>query len=429
MVPYRRERITAFLNPWIDPLDSGYQLIQAWIAVGSGGFFGKGLGAGQRSFYLPESYTDFILAVIGEEFGFVGILITCILFLLVFRTGLQISRQAPDLLGSLMAIGLTMLLSSGTAQHGSRFGTGTDQGDAFSLHFLGGAPYRKLHSSWGCHEHSQKQRKSHGQGYLMFKRYQHIHFIGIGGIGMSGIAGVAPQLGYKVSGLDQKLSDLTKRFASFGATICPGTIRPTFFFFFCSFQLRIARTEEPRPIRLKDYRPPELDYRNRRSRRGSIRAATTVRAKLKLKPNGSGCPGAAHAGRRGGKTSLARARRQAAAGVDFRPRHPGAADYCATAEPALELTIETASIATANTQLMGLYRAGFDVLHAVRSGRLSPDHLLSSISQHHGGLWPCMYTFARIRHSTRYRPKDTAINMEKQQHCRRPNTAIIINQI
>ncbi len=111
LVPYRRERITAFLNPWIDPLDSGYQLIQAWIAVGSGGFLGKGLGAGtQKLFYLPESYTDFIMAVIGEELGFVGIFTTCILFFFLFRTGLQISKQAPDLLGSLMALGLTMLL-------------------------------------------------------------------------------------------------------------------------------------------------------------------------------------------------------------------------------------------------------------------------------------------------------------------------------
>ncbi|MFZ2446766.1 MAG: putative lipid II flippase FtsW [Syntrophobacteraceae bacterium] len=112
MVPYRRERITAFLNPWIDPLDSGYQLIQAWIAVGSGGIFGKGLGAGtQKLFYLPESYTDFIMAVVGEELGFVGILLICVLFFFLFRTGLQISRQAPDLHGSLLALGLTMLLS------------------------------------------------------------------------------------------------------------------------------------------------------------------------------------------------------------------------------------------------------------------------------------------------------------------------------
>ncbi len=112
LVPYRRVRWETFLNPWVDPLYSGYQLIQAWIAVGSGGFFGKGLGAGQQKLlYLPESYTDFILAVIGEELGFVGIVLTCLLFFLLFRTGLQISREAPDFLGSILALGLTMLLS------------------------------------------------------------------------------------------------------------------------------------------------------------------------------------------------------------------------------------------------------------------------------------------------------------------------------
>ncbi|NTU49142.1 MAG: putative lipid II flippase FtsW [Syntrophobacteraceae bacterium] len=111
-VPYRWERITAFLNPWTDPLDSGYQLIQAWIAVGSGGIWGKGLGAGQQKlFYLPESYTDFIFAVIGEELGFVGIAIICALFLALFRTGIKISRVAPDHRSTLVALGFTMLLS------------------------------------------------------------------------------------------------------------------------------------------------------------------------------------------------------------------------------------------------------------------------------------------------------------------------------
>ncbi len=112
LVPYRWERVTAFRNPWTDPLDSGYQLIQAWIAVGSGGLFGKGLGAGQQKlFYLPESYTDFILAVIGEELGFFGILTVCVLFLFLFITGVRISRNAPDLLGTLLSLGLTLLLS------------------------------------------------------------------------------------------------------------------------------------------------------------------------------------------------------------------------------------------------------------------------------------------------------------------------------
>jgi len=112
LVPYRRIRWESFLDPWLDPRSSGYQLIQAWIAVGSGGFFGKGLGAGQQKLlYLPESYTDFILAVIGEELGFVGIVLTCLLFFFLFRTGLQISKEAPDLLGSILALGLTMLIS------------------------------------------------------------------------------------------------------------------------------------------------------------------------------------------------------------------------------------------------------------------------------------------------------------------------------
>ncbi len=111
-VPYRLKRWEAFLNPWIDPLYSGYQLIQGWIAVGSGGFLGRGLGAGQEKLlYLPESYTDFILAVVGEELGFIGILLTCVLFFFVFMTGLGISRDAPDYFGSTLAMGLTMLIS------------------------------------------------------------------------------------------------------------------------------------------------------------------------------------------------------------------------------------------------------------------------------------------------------------------------------
>ena len=112
LVPYRRSRWEAFLNPWVDPLYSGYQLIQGWIALGSGGVLGKGLGAGQQKLlYLPESYTDFILAVIGEELGFAGILLTCVLFLFLFLTGLEVSKEAPDLFGSTLALGLTMLIS------------------------------------------------------------------------------------------------------------------------------------------------------------------------------------------------------------------------------------------------------------------------------------------------------------------------------
>jgi len=112
LVTYRWERVTAFLDPWTDHLASGYQLIQAWIAVGSGGFWGKGLGASQQKLgYLPEAHTDFILAVMGEEMGFVGIAFMCLAFLLLFHTGMTISRNAPDFMGSVMALGLTLLIT------------------------------------------------------------------------------------------------------------------------------------------------------------------------------------------------------------------------------------------------------------------------------------------------------------------------------
>jgi len=85
--PYRLERVTSFLDPWSDPLDSGYQLSQALIAFGRGEWTGVGLGNGiQKQFYLPEAHTDFIMAVIGEEFGLVGTLAVILLFaLLVWR--------------------------------------------------------------------------------------------------------------------------------------------------------------------------------------------------------------------------------------------------------------------------------------------------------------------------------------------------------
>jgi cell division protein FtsW len=95
--PYRLERVTSFLNPWSDPFGSGYQLSQALIAFGRGEWFGVGLGNGiQKQFYLPEAHTDFILAVIGEEFGLVGTLLVIAAFAFIvwraFRLGLRAER-------------------------------------------------------------------------------------------------------------------------------------------------------------------------------------------------------------------------------------------------------------------------------------------------------------------------------------------------
>lgn len=93
--PYRLARLTAFLNPWSDQYDSGYQLTQALIAFGRGDWFGMGLGSGvQKLLYLPEAHTDFIYAVIAEELGLVGALVVLLLYALLAFLGFRVGKQA-----------------------------------------------------------------------------------------------------------------------------------------------------------------------------------------------------------------------------------------------------------------------------------------------------------------------------------------------
>ena len=110
--PYRRRRLLAFLDPWQDPLGDGFQIIQARIAVGTGGVSGRGLMEGvQKLFYLPEPHTDFIYAVIGEELGLVGATAILICFCIIAWRGLRISARAEDKFGSLVALGLTAMIA------------------------------------------------------------------------------------------------------------------------------------------------------------------------------------------------------------------------------------------------------------------------------------------------------------------------------
>jgi cell division protein FtsW len=110
--PYRMKRITSFLDPWQDPLGSGFQIIQSLYAIGPGGLFGLGLGQSrQKFFYLPEPQTDFIFAILAEELGFIGGSFVLLLFALLLWRGIRIALGAPDLYGSFLAVGIIAMIA------------------------------------------------------------------------------------------------------------------------------------------------------------------------------------------------------------------------------------------------------------------------------------------------------------------------------
>jgi len=109
--PYRIKRITSFLNPWEDPLGDGFQIIQSLYAIGPGKLMGVGFGNSlQKYFYLPEPQTDFIFAIIGEEFGFIGGTILIILFLYLCWRGIAIALSAADSFGRYVAFGIITMI-------------------------------------------------------------------------------------------------------------------------------------------------------------------------------------------------------------------------------------------------------------------------------------------------------------------------------
>ncbi len=110
--PYRRKRILAFFHPWDDPRSVGYQIIQSFLALGSGGIFGVGLGKSQQKlFYLPQSHTDFIFSIIGEELGFIGASTVILLFSVFIFAGMVIVFRARSLFSQLLSLGLISLIS------------------------------------------------------------------------------------------------------------------------------------------------------------------------------------------------------------------------------------------------------------------------------------------------------------------------------
>ena len=110
--PYRKARFLSFLNPWMDQKNTGYQLIQSWLALGSGGVWGVGLGSSrQKCFYIPEPHNDFIFSIIGEELGLIGALVVILLFLVFIWRAIKIAMESRDVYGTMLAIGITSVIA------------------------------------------------------------------------------------------------------------------------------------------------------------------------------------------------------------------------------------------------------------------------------------------------------------------------------
>ena len=109
---FRLDRIKTFFDPWSDAAGTGYQMIQSLYAIGSGGLFGVGLGQSKQKYlYIPEPQNDFIFAILAEELGFIGCAIVLILFAIFIWRGVLIAMRAPDMFGSLVAVGITALIA------------------------------------------------------------------------------------------------------------------------------------------------------------------------------------------------------------------------------------------------------------------------------------------------------------------------------
>jgi len=105
---YQMRRIMGFLDPWADPINTGYQMINSYYALGSGGFWGVGIGGSRQKLgFLPEQNADFIFPIIGEELGFIGAGLIIILFMFLAWRGFRIALHCPELYGCLLAIGIT----------------------------------------------------------------------------------------------------------------------------------------------------------------------------------------------------------------------------------------------------------------------------------------------------------------------------------
>ena len=159
--PYRLRRLLAFLNPEADPLGDGFQVMQSLIAVGTGGVFGRGLMGGvQKLFFLPEPYTDFIYAVIGEELGLIGATTVLVCFCVIAWRGVRIAMHAEDAFGSFLALGLTAMIAVQALVNISVvLGLMPTKGISLPLVSSGGSSLLSVSSASGCCSTCRNTRK------------------------------------------------------------------------------------------------------------------------------------------------------------------------------------------------------------------------------------------------------------------------------
>ncbi|NCG31708.1 MAG: FtsW/RodA/SpoVE family cell cycle protein [Proteobacteria bacterium] len=117
-VGFRQDRIDAYLNPALDPAGAGFQLRQSLVALGSGGLTGVGFGEGRQKFgFLPEAHNDFIFAMVGEEWGLLGVVLLLSIYMAIVLVGFRIASRAPDMFGELLAVGFTTLIALQAVLH------------------------------------------------------------------------------------------------------------------------------------------------------------------------------------------------------------------------------------------------------------------------------------------------------------------------
>jgi len=164
--PYRLQRLSTYLDPWADPNDTGFQLINSMIAFGSGGIFGKGLGNSlQKQYYLPFPQTDFIFASIGEELGFLGVFGLLFCFLILLHSGLKVASLCKDLFARYYCFGITLLIALQALLHfGVVIGSLPTKGIGLPFISYGGSSLVTYYFAVGWFYNLGKTQKNKGTG-------------------------------------------------------------------------------------------------------------------------------------------------------------------------------------------------------------------------------------------------------------------------